>query len=51
MAKAKDEGIKQGVEKGKLKTAHRMIQKGLDVDVISEVAGISHPKIERLKQQ
>ena len=47
LKQAKAEGIAEGLELGKTKVAFEMIKKGLDVQLISEVTGVS---IELLKQ-
>ncbi|EMO00659.1 hypothetical protein LEP1GSC112_0401 [Leptospira interrogans serovar Pomona str. UT364] len=35
------QGIEKGAEKEKLKSARKMLQKGMDVDMILEITGLS----------
>jgi len=43
------EGEKKGILKGKLETAKVMLLKGIDVDFIIEVTGLSKQDLEQLK--
>ncbi len=44
-----EKGEKIGIEKEKKETAHKMLLKGLSLDVISEVTGLSKSEVENLK--
>ncbi len=39
----------QGIEEGKIETAKNMLNKGMDVVLISECTGLSIEEIEKLK--
>ena len=43
------EGLVQGMEEKQQEIALSMLQKGLDVSLISEVTGLPIPEIEKLK--
>jgi len=43
------EGEKKGIFEGKLETAKAMLLKGIDVDFIIEVTGLSKQDLEQLK--
>jgi len=49
---AKNEGIEEGIEKGIEKntrdTALKMIQNGLDIELIANITGLSIEEIEKL---
>jgi len=49
---ARDEGIEKGIElgieKGKIETAKKMLEKGTDIIFISEVTGLSLEQIEKI---
>ena len=45
---ARDEGMKKGIEKGKIETAKKMLEKGTDIIFISEVTGLSLEQIEKI---
>ena len=42
------EGIEQGIEQGVKETAKKMLQKGSDIDFISECTGLSTEEINNL---
>ncbi|WP_041396693.1 hypothetical protein [Gracilinema caldarium] len=42
------EGLQQGIVRGKLETARKLKQKGLSVQEIAEVTGLSFEDIEQL---
>ncbi|SHH26699.1 conserved hypothetical protein (putative transposase or invertase), partial [Thermosyntropha lipolytica DSM 11003] len=44
-------GIEQGIEKGIEKAALNALQKGLDIETIAEITGLSVEKIEELKKK
>ena len=48
----REEGLKQGellgIKKGKIEIARKMKQKGFEINLISELAGLSKEEIERL---
>jgi predicted transposase/invertase (TIGR01784 family) len=50
LLEGKQEGLLEGERAGKLKTAKAMFNKGLDVDFIAEVTGLSIEEIEQLKR-
>jgi len=49
LLEGKREGLFEGERKGKLETAKAMFNKGLDVEFIAEVTGLSVEEIEQLK--
>lgn len=48
---AKQEGIKEGIKEDKLETAKKMLQKGFDVKIISEITELSIEEINKLKKE
>jgi len=46
----KEEGIKEGIEKGKLEIAKKMLTEGLYESYIHKVTGLSLKDIEKLKE-
>ncbi|SHG73120.1 conserved hypothetical protein (putative transposase or invertase), partial [Thermosyntropha lipolytica DSM 11003] len=44
-------GIEQGIEKGKEEAALNALQKGLDIETIVEITGLSVERIEELKKK
>ena len=46
---AREEGMKEGIEKEKIETAKNLLKIGLDIDKIVEVTGLSEKKIKELK--
>ncbi len=44
-----EKGEKIGIEKEKKETAHKMMLKGLPLDIISEITELSKSEIEKLK--
>ncbi len=47
-AEGLEEGRKEGSEKSKLEIAKNLKQKGMDIDTIAEVTGVSKEEIEKL---
>jgi predicted transposase/invertase (TIGR01784 family) len=47
---AKEEGIIEGIEKGKIEIAKNMISKGIEISLISEITGLTEKEINELKQ-
>ena len=45
----KAEGREEGIEKGKLEDAKKMLDKGYSIADISDITGLSAKEIERLK--
>ena len=43
-----EKGEIKGIEKGKIEDARKMLEKGLDIDLIIEITGLSRDKIKRL---
>ena len=46
--RGKEEGIKEGIKENKLSFAKRMLEKNIDINVISECTGLSEKKIKTL---
>ncbi|SHH31814.1 conserved hypothetical protein (putative transposase or invertase), partial [Thermosyntropha lipolytica DSM 11003] len=44
-------GIEKGIEKGKEEAALNALQKGLDIETIAEITGLSVERIEELKKK
>jgi len=44
-------GIKEGIELEKRTTVIKMLKKGFDMDIISELSGLSHEEIEKLREE
>lgn len=42
------QGLEQGLEKGKKETAKNLLNKGLDIEFVSEVTGLSIDEIKML---
>jgi len=49
LKEGKQEGLKEGEKNGKIEIARNMLKKGLDVNLISELSGLSIEEIENLK--
>ncbi len=47
--KGKLEGMQEGERKGKLEIVQAMLAKGLDVNFIAEITGLSVSEIEQIK--
>ena len=45
---AEEKGIKKGEQKNKKEIAKKMLAKGIDIDTIVELTGLSKEKIEKL---
>ena len=45
---AKEEGIQQGLEQGKIDTAKKMLEKNMDINIISEITGLTTEEITNL---
>ena len=48
LADGREEGLKKGMEKERLANAAKMKELGVDVDIISQVTGLSVKEIESL---
>lgn len=46
--RGKEEGIKEGIKENKLSFAKRMLEKNIDINVISECTGLSEKEIKTL---
>lgn len=46
-----EEGIKKGIEKGILQMAKNMLKNGLDIELISNIIGLSKEAIENIKSE
>ena len=46
--RGKKEGIKEGIKENKLSFAKRMLEKNIDINVISECTGLSEKEIKTL---
>ncbi|MDR2835613.1 MAG: Rpn family recombination-promoting nuclease/putative transposase [Bacteroidales bacterium] len=46
---ARAEGLKEGIEKGKVETAKKLLQVGISVEIISQTTDLSIEEIEKLK--
>ena len=44
-------GIKEGIELEKRTTVIKMLKKGFDMELISELSGLSHEEIEKLREE
>ncbi|SHH36418.1 conserved hypothetical protein (putative transposase or invertase), partial [Thermosyntropha lipolytica DSM 11003] len=51
IAKGIEKGIAKGIEKGKEEAALNALQKGLDIQIIAEITGLSVERIEELKKK
>lgn len=51
LAAGREEGLREGEEKGLLKTARNMLAKGIDVDTIVDVTGLSNDAINKLRKK
>jgi len=53
--RAKEEGVVLGMEKGannrNIEIARRMLKKGISLDIISEITGLSRPEVEPLQAE
>ena len=49
MYEAKRDGMKEGIEKNKMETAIKMLQKGIDIETIIEVTGLTKEEINKIK--
>jgi len=48
LMEGRNEGIALGEEKGRRETARRMKTRGIEIDIITEVTGLSREEIEEL---
>lgn len=46
--RGKKEGIKEGIKENKLSFAKKMLEKNIDINVISECTGLSEKEIKTL---
>jgi len=42
------DGMKEGIEKGKIEDAQRMLAEGFGVDIISKITGLKEEEIKKL---
>ncbi|HEX3044946.1 MAG TPA: hypothetical protein VHY08_09325 [Bacillota bacterium] len=47
--KGKSEGLREGVKEGEMKTARRMLTRGVAVEIIVDYTGLTVEEIEKLK--
>lgn len=47
--KAKEDGLKIGIDKGKLEMAKNLVSAGVDINLIAKTSGLSVKEIEKLK--
>ncbi|NLX01183.1 MAG: hypothetical protein GXY40_01440 [Syntrophomonadaceae bacterium] len=47
----REEGLKEGLKEGKLETARKALLKGVDVEFIAEITGLSLETIQKLKNE
>ena len=47
--KAKEDGLKIGIDKGKLEMAKNLVYAGVDINLIAKTSGLSVKVIEKLK--
>lgn len=50
MKRCQKEGMEKGIQKTKLITAKKMLEEGLDIDLINKITGLSKEKIEEFIQ-
>ncbi len=48
--KGRQEGIKEGIKEGKIEDAVKMLEKGLDSTLISEITGLPEEELEKLQE-
>ena len=46
---AREEGLQEGIQEGIQKMAIKMLQKGMDIQTIMEITGLTEEEIKRLK--
>lgn len=49
MSKAKREGIKEGIKESRIDIAKKMLNKGIDIETISEITELEKEEVEKLK--
>ena len=49
--KGLEQGLEKGLEQGIKKTAQRMIKKGMDIEMIIEITGLTREQIEQLMKE
>ena len=47
----KEEGIKEGAKKNSFDIAKRMLEKGIDIETISELTGLTAEEVSSLKEE
>lgn len=50
-AEAREEGLEEGRKEAKLETAKKLLEKGMDIEIIMEVTGLTKEEIEKLQKQ
>ncbi len=48
---AREEGMREGIEKGILQMAKNMLKNGLDIELICNITGLSKEAIENIKSE
>ena len=48
---AKEEGIKEGIEKEKFNIALNMLENGMSKDVVEKITGLSKTKVEKIEKE
>ena len=48
MAKGREEGREKGREENQVQTAMKMVSKGINIELISEITGLTREQIEKL---
>ena len=46
---AKEEGIEEGIEKGKIEVAKNLLENNVSIEIITKSTGLSKEQIDRLK--
>ena len=50
-AEAREEGLEEGRKEAKLETAKKLLEKGMDIEIIMDVTGLTREEIEKLQKQ
>ena len=51
MEEGRKEGRKEGEREAKLETARKLLDKGIDIEIIADVTGLSVEELEELKRK
>ena len=51
ISKGITEGIASGIQKAKVETTKKMLEKGMNIEDISEITGLTKKEIEKVKNQ